>query len=93
MSPDQPLIHRRIDQAQAKDAYRVIWNGIEVGSIGLQQGSNQRTFWHWAIDTLVPPPDFAIRGDTISRDDAMVRFRKAWNGLPATRNGCANSSG
>jgi hypothetical protein len=79
MSPDQPRILRRVDQPQAKDAYRVIWNGIDVGSIGLQQGSSQRTFWHGAIDTLVPPPDFAIRGDTISRDDAMVRFGTAFS--------------
>jgi hypothetical protein len=64
----------------ARDNYRVIWRDIEVGSIGLQTGSGGRTFWHWGIDTVVPPPrDFATHGDAIGRADAMASFRRAWD--------------
>jgi hypothetical protein len=40
---DDLLRLRRVDHPQARDNYRVIWNGIEVGSIGQQVGASGRT--------------------------------------------------
>jgi hypothetical protein len=81
---NEPLILRRVIHPQARDNYGVIWNGIEVGSLGLQVGASGRTFWHWGIDVVLPPPrDFATYGDTMSRDDAMANFRKPWDQFSA----------
>jgi hypothetical protein len=69
---------RPVDHPHAKDAYWVIWQGHQVGSIGLQQGAHQQTFWRWSLyDFGAPVRDFATDGDTISRDDAMAGFRQA----------------
>jgi hypothetical protein len=73
------LILRRVIHPMARDNYRVIWNGFEVGSIGLQVGAGGRTFWHWGIDTVTPRLPFATHGDTLSKDEAMAAFRAAWN--------------
>lgn len=75
---NEPLLLRAVDHPAARDAYRVVWRDIEVGSIGLQQGAGQRVFWHWGLDT-VGNLGFPTRGDTISRDDAMAQFREAWD--------------
>jgi hypothetical protein len=58
----------------------VIWNGLEVGSIGLQVGAGGHTFWRWSIDDNgAPCREITTMGDTIGRDDAMAAFRAAWN--------------
>ena len=52
------LYLRRVIHPQAYDNYRVILKDggeeFEVGSIGIQPGAGARTFWAWAIDTVVP---------------------------------------
>jgi hypothetical protein len=71
---------RRVDHPHAENAYRVIWNGFEVGSIGLQVGASGHTFWHWGVDDdTAPRLPFATHGDTLSKADAMAAFRTAWN--------------
>jgi hypothetical protein len=79
MTPE-PLHLRRVERD--REAFRVVWRGIEVGSIGLQVGAAQRTFWHWGLDA-VGSFEFATRGDTILRDQAMTLFRQAWDEFTA----------
>jgi hypothetical protein len=68
--PDQPLILRKVDHPHAANAFRVIWDGLEVGSIGLQVGASGRTFWRWSIhDNGAPCREISTIGDTLSRDD------------------------
>ncbi len=52
------LYLRKVVHPQARDNYRVILKDdgqeIEIGSIGIQHAAGARTFWRWAIDTVVP---------------------------------------
>jgi hypothetical protein len=52
------LYLRRVIHLQAHDNYRVILKDggdeIEIGSIGIQHAAGARSFWRWAIDTVVP---------------------------------------
>ena len=76
------LYLRRVIHPQAIDNYRVILkdNGeeFEVGSIGIQHGAGARTFWKWAIDTVVPMRGFEAQGTGADREDCMRLFRAAW---------------
>lgn len=60
------------------DAYRVVHDGIEIGSIGKQLGAYQREFWAWGIDTILPQQVFATDGEARDRVDAMAQFKAAW---------------
>lgn len=62
---------------QPGQAFRVICDAVEVGSIGLQTAAAQRRFWSWGIDTVEPLP-FVTHGEADSREHAMDRFRAAW---------------
>jgi hypothetical protein len=66
--------HPAVEPGQA---FRVVSGTVEVGSIGLQQGAQQRRFWSWGIDVFEPVP-FPTHGETDSRDQAMADFRAAW---------------
>jgi hypothetical protein len=63
---------------QARDAYRVIYDGIEIGSISKQIGAHHREFWSWGIDTVLPKQSFATSGEGYDRDDCMKQFRAVW---------------
>lgn len=63
---------------QAGDAYRVIYYGIEVGSISKRIGAHHRVFWIWGIDTVMPKPSFATSGEGYDREDCMKQFRAVW---------------
>lgn len=69
---------RRIPHPQASNNYRVVWNEIEIGSIGLQSGPDLTRFWRWAIDTVLPPQGFATRGDGADLKDCKRQFADAW---------------
>ena len=51
------LCLHKVIHPQAIDNYRVILKDsgeeFEVGSIGIQHGAGARTFWKWAVDTVV----------------------------------------
>ena len=63
---------------QAENAYRVIFDGIEIGSIGSQIGSHNRQFWTWGIDTVLPQQRFATFGQADSIGEAMTAFSASW---------------
>jgi hypothetical protein len=71
------LTMRRVAHPMTTDNYRVIWDGIEVGSIGVQQGAAQRVFWSWGLDTIVKVP-FETHGEASGRKEAMAAFRAVW---------------
>ena len=74
-----PLLLRKVTgHPQATNAYRVVYYGIEVGSIGLQVGAHQRQFWHWGIDTVLPRQPFATQGEARDQDEATRLFRATW---------------
>ncbi len=71
-------LRRVTGHPQAQNACRVIYDGLEVGSIGLQVGNELREFWSWGIDSIVSMPTFPTDGEALSRDEAMTLFRAAW---------------
>jgi hypothetical protein len=82
MTDRETLRLRRVVHPMATDNYRVVWNGLEVGSIGIQRGAAQRVFWSWGIDTPDNLP-FATHGEAENRDEATARFRTAWEAFAA----------
>ena len=76
------LFLRKVIHPQATDNYRVILKDggeeIEIGSIGVQHASGARTFWRWAIDTVVPMRGLEARGTGADREDCTRQFRAAW---------------
>lgn len=67
----------------APNAYRVILTlddgrELEIGSIGEQEGVQQRRYWSWGIDTAGEPVSFPIAGEAMGREEAMTRFKAAW---------------
>lgn len=73
------LILRKVPgHVHAPDAYRVVYKGIAVGSIGKQLGAHQRVFWSWGIDTVLPRQKFATEGEGRDRDDCTAQFRAVW---------------
>jgi hypothetical protein len=79
-APSKPdLTLRKVTgHPQARDAYRVIHNGVEIGSIGEQTGTHQQVFWQWGIDTVLPRQSFATEGKGRDREDCMKQFRAVW---------------
>jgi hypothetical protein len=64
--------------------YRVLYEGIEVSSIGIQQGIGTTTIWTWGIDTMFPANEFPnSSGRTSNRGDAQRQFKAAWDRLTA----------
>jgi len=55
------LYLRKVIHPQADDNYRVVLKDyipeVEIGSIGIQHATGARTFWRWAIDTVLPMRD------------------------------------
>lgn len=84
------LFLRKVIHPQARDNYRVIikdeGRDIEIGSIGIQQGSAGTVYWAWGIDTVVPMRGIIADGRGADREDCMRLFRKAWERF------CANSA-
>jgi hypothetical protein len=74
------LTLRRVHYPMATDNYRVVYDGVEVGSIGVQQGIGATESWRWGIDTILPK---APSGKAKDRDDAMAQFRAAWDEFSA----------
>ena len=76
------LYLRKVIHPQARDNYRVLLKddglAIEVGSIGIQQGSASAEHWTWAIDTVVAMGDIGAQGRGKDREDCMRQFRAAW---------------
>lgn len=72
------LFLRRVHHSQATDNYRVVFDGVEVGSVGQQIGALQRQFWAWGIDTVLPRQPFATSGEGRDRDDCTAQFKATW---------------
>lgn len=72
------LLHKVTGHPMATDAYRVIYDGIEIGSIGKQAGAHQRVFWSWGIDSVLPRQSFATSGEGRDLEDCMKQFRAVW---------------
>lgn len=65
------LLLRKVVHPTAIDNYRVVYDDVEVGSIGIQMGTNAETFWAWG---LIPSCRL-----TASRCTAKARTAKtAW---------------
>ena len=75
------LYLRKVIHPQARDNCRVILKNdgvdIEIGSVGVQQGSAGTEHWTWAIDTVVPMRDIAAQGCGRDREDCIRQFRAA----------------
>jgi hypothetical protein len=61
------------------DQYAVIHDGMTVGSIVKQAMSGQAERWWWEISTRESPG--VLKGPADTLDDAMAKFREAWDGL------------
>lgn len=73
------LILRKVKgHPQVTNAYRIVYGGVEVGSIGLRHHAGQREEWHWGIDTVLPPQAFPTAGEACCREDAMAQFSAVW---------------
>ncbi|MFC0243704.1 hypothetical protein [Rhodopseudomonas telluris] len=79
MTEQTALLLRRVQHPMAAENYRVILDGIEIGSIGVQVGVDGRTFWAWGIDTVVPVRQFRTHGEAVDRESATAKFRQAWD--------------
>jgi hypothetical protein len=77
------LFLRKVIHAQARDNYRVILRDegleVEVGSIGIQRGTEGSEFWSWGIDNLIPMREVDTQGTGKDRKDCMRRFHAAWD--------------
>lgn len=84
--PDQStLLLRHVDHPDVQSAYQVVWKGMDVGSITLQSGDNQRP-WRWSLDTVVGL-SFPTRGDALSREEAMAQLSESWDRFMASHDG------
>jgi len=57
-----------------------------AGSIGIQHAAGGRTFWRWAVDTVVPLRGLEAQGTGTDRNDCM-RFARRGSGSVRTRRG------
>ena len=75
------LILRKVtSHPNATNAYRVVFDGVEVGSIGEQIGEGRRQFWSWGIDTVLPPDkEIITRGEGGDLNHCMLLFKEAWH--------------
>ena len=73
------LLLRNQNLIHAPQSYRVIYEDVEVGSIGLQLGTDAETFWSWGIDTISPSDGLITDGRGENREDCMVQFKAAWH--------------
>jgi hypothetical protein len=79
------LYLRKIIHPQAHDNYRVEDDGleIEIGSIGIQQGSGTAEGWAWGIDNVIPMREAETQGSGTDRKDCMKQFKAAWDRFSA----------
>ena len=81
------LYLRKVIHPQARDNYRVILKDdgqeIEIGSIGIQQGSAGSEHWTWAIDNVIPMREAEAQGRGKDRKDCIKQFRAAWDKFSA----------
>ena len=82
------LILRKVtSHPNATNAYRVVFDGVEVGSIGEQIGEGRRQFWSWGIDTVRPPDkEIITRGEAATSTTACCYSKKPGTNSVATRN-------
>lgn len=73
------LLLHTVDHPTAVNNYRVIYDGEEVGSIGIQTGLGSQTLWAWGIDCALPRQDFQTDGRGRDREDCMRQFKDAWH--------------
>jgi hypothetical protein len=65
----------------------MVYDDVEVGSIGAQMGTNAETFWAWGIDTVLPPDGLTMHGKGENREDCMVQFKEAGTNSAETPRG------
>ncbi len=62
----------------AVDNYRVIYDDVEIGSIGIQLGLRSETFWSWGIDTVLPLDGLTMDGTGQNCEDCQRQFKDAF---------------
>lgn len=73
------LFLRKVEgHPHATNNYRVIYDDVEIGSIGIQNGVGSAQFWAWGIDTVLPRQDFPTSGKGTSLADCQRQFKAAW---------------
>lgn len=80
-------LHKVTSHPNDQDTYRVILTlddgyNLEAGGIKSDTGSNQRVFWAWSIGVLRKIS--GIIGQCGTREEAMERFRAAWDSIVTT---------
>jgi hypothetical protein len=83
MGKDARLKLFRFNNRGAKEAYRVVWLDLEVGSIVPQYAPAKQAIWRFGIDMVLPLPDVSAQGEALTRDDAMEAFCDAWERFSA----------
>lgn len=74
------LLLRKVEgHSHATDNYRVVYEGEEIGSIGIKNGKEASQFWAWGIDVVLPQQDFPTDGMGRDREDCMTQFKAAWH--------------
>lgn len=73
------LLRKVEDNPHATNNYRVIYDDIEIGSIGIQYGAGSTRFWAWGIDTVLPRQDFPTSGKGVDLADCQRQFKAAWH--------------
>lgn len=74
------LFLRKVEShPHAANNYRVLYDDIEIGSIGIQNGVESTRFWAWGIDTVLPRQDFPTRGKGADLADCQRQFKAAWH--------------
>ena len=63
----------------APNVYCVVYDGVEVGSIGVQVGQKSLLIhWAWGLTAFCHDESFRTSGTSESRQDAMAAFKIAW---------------
>jgi hypothetical protein len=83
MGTDSRLKLFRFNNRGAKEAYRVVWLDLEVGSIVPHSVAAKQAVWRFGIDMVLPLPDVFAQGEALTRDDAMEAFCDAWERFSA----------
>jgi hypothetical protein len=61
--------------------YDVLWNGKVVGRIydDASAGTPPDMRWFWSVTAIVPATPGRTNGTAATREEAMSKFRAAWN--------------
>jgi hypothetical protein len=77
------LYLRKVTHPQARDNYCVILKddglGVEIGPIGIQQGTGATDASAWGIDTVILMRVADTQGTGKDRKNSMKQFRAAWD--------------